>query len=199
MTDEGGQPAHGGRPSHLPQGVSIEGLAIVSADGMIADAAGVQPDGLKLEVDQRFFHDHLRAADVLVHGRNSGEGGSARRRRIVVTRRVPDVARDPANAMAVLWNPAGGPFEAAWALTGVGTGSAAIIGGTVVFGLFLEWGFDVFHLSRAGGLRLPGGRPVFPGIPPATAEALLARHGLKPGPVQVLDDKAGLTMVTWQR
>jgi len=28
---------------------------------------------------------------------------------------------------------------------------------------------------------------------------LLARHGLKPGPVQLLDDKAGLTMVTWQR
>ena len=56
----------------------IEGLAIVSADGMIADAAGVQPDALKLEADQRFFHERLRAADVLVHGRNSGEGGARR-------------------------------------------------------------------------------------------------------------------------
>ena len=34
----------------------IEGLAIVSSDGMIADARGVQPDALKLEADQRFFH-----------------------------------------------------------------------------------------------------------------------------------------------
>src|SRR5262245_40242191 len=122
---------------------------------MIADAAGVQPNGLKLEADQRFFHDHLRAADVLVHGRNSGAGGSARRRRIIVTRRVPDGARGPANPRAVLWNPGGCPFGAAWALTGVGTGSAAIIGGTDVFGLFLEWGYEVFHLSRADGLRLP--------------------------------------------
>ena len=31
----------------------IEGLAIVSADGMIADASGAQPDALKLEADQR--------------------------------------------------------------------------------------------------------------------------------------------------
>ena len=199
MTDEGGQPAHGGRPSHLPRGVSIEGLAIVSADGMIADSAGVQPDGLKLEADQRFFHDHLRAADVLVHGRNSGEGGSARRRRIVVTRRVPDVAHDPANAMAVLWNPAGSPFGAAWTLTGVGTGSAAVIGGTEVFGLFLEWGYDVFHLSRAGGLRLPGGRPVFPSVPTLTPEQLLARHGLKPDATQALDPSVDLTLTTWRR
>jgi hypothetical protein len=40
---------------------------------------------------------------------------------------------------------------------------------------------------------------VFPGIPPATPEALLAQHGLKPDAVRVLDDKAGLTMVTWRR
>ena len=199
MTDEGGQPAQDGRPFHLPHGISIEGLAIVSADGMIADAAGVQPDGLKLEADQRFFHDHLRAADVLVHGRNSGEGGSTRRRRIIVTRRVPGVARDPANATAVLWNPAGSPFEAAWALTGVGPGLAAIIGGTDVFGLFLERGYDIFHLSRAAGLRLPGGRPVFPGVPAASPEQLLANRGLKPEATRVLDPSVDLTLTTWRR
>ena len=67
----------------------IEGLAIVSADGMIADASGVQPDALKLEADQRFFHAMLDEADALVHGRNSGEGGPhmARRRRLILTRR----------------------------------------------------------------------------------------------------------------
>src|SRR5436305_7962636 len=62
----------------------IEGLAIVSADGMIADARGIQPDALKLEADQRFFHARLDEATALVHGRNSGEGGPhmARRRRL---------------------------------------------------------------------------------------------------------------------
>jgi hypothetical protein len=116
-----------------------------------------------------------------------------------VTRGVPDVARDPANAMAVLWNPAGSPFAAAWALTGVGAGSAAIIGGTDVFGLFGEWGYDVFHLSRADGRRLPGGWPVFPGVPTVTPEQLLARHGLKPDATQVLDPSVALTLTTWRR
>src|SRR5262245_7040890 len=166
---------------------------------MIADAAGVQPNGLKLEADQRFFHDRLRAADVLVHGRNSGEGGSARRRRIVLTRKVAGAARDPANPAAVLWNPAGSHFEAAWALTGASAGSAAIIGGTEVFGLFLERGYDVFHLSRAERLRLPGGRPVFPGVPAQSPEQLLASHGLKPDTTRVLDPSVALTLTTWQR
>ena len=81
MIAKGGQPDLGGRPFSLR---TVEGLAIVSADGMIADAAGVQPDALKLEADQRFFHDVLNTADVLVHGRHSGEGGprAAQRRRI---------------------------------------------------------------------------------------------------------------------
>jgi hypothetical protein len=54
-------------------------------------------------------------------------------------------------------------------------------------------------LSHASQAVLPGGRPVFPGIPPATPEALLVRHGLTPGPAQILDPNAGLTMVTWNR
>ncbi len=74
----------------------IEGLAIVSADGMIADARGMQPDALKLEADQRFFHAMLDEATALVHGRNSSEGGPhmARRRRLILTRR--DRRRSPA-------------------------------------------------------------------------------------------------------
>jgi len=32
-----------------------------------------------------------------------------------------------------------------------------------------------------------------------TPEDLLAAHGLKPGPRQVLDQDAGATMVTWMR
>jgi len=47
--------------------------------------------------------------------------------------------------------------------------------------------------------KLPGGRPVFPGIPPHSPEGLLERHGLKPGTTQVLDEAAGLSLVSWRR
>ena len=143
----------------------------------------------------------LDEATALAHGRNSGEGGPhmARRRRLILTRKIAGLARDPQNDMAVHWNPAGATLEQAWEALGLSGGLLAVIGGTEPFGLFLEIGYDAFHLSRASQARLPGGRPVFPGIPPRTPEALLARHGLKPGPAQVLDDKAGLTMVTWRR
>ena len=179
----------------------IEGLAIVSADGMIADARGIQPDVLKLEADQRFFYAALDDATALVHGRNSGEGGpdAARRRRLILTRRVASLAPDPANGRTVHWNPAGATLEEAWAALGVSGGLLTVIGGTEPFGLFLEIGYDAFHLSRASWATLPGGRPVFPDIPPRTPEDLLAQHGLNPAPERVLDPKAGLALITWRR
>ena len=179
----------------------IEGLAIVSADGMIADAAGIQPDSLKLEADQRFFHTMLDEATALVHGRNSGEGGPhmARRRRLIMTRTVAGVARDQLTDKVVHWNPAGATLEQAWDALGLSGGFLAVIGGTDPFGFFLEAGYDAFHLSRASHSQLPGGRPVFPGVPARLPEALLAQHGLKPGSVQLLDETAGLTMVAWRR
>jgi hypothetical protein len=179
----------------------IEGLAIVSADGMIADASGMQPEALKLEGDQRFFYETLDTATALVHGRYSGEGGSdaAMRRRLILTRSIAGLARDPQTDRIVHWNPAGATLEQAWDMLGLSGGFLAVIGGTEGFGLFLDRGYDAFHLSRASRAALPGGRPVFPGIPPATPEILLARHGLKPGPERVLDRTAGLGLVTWKR
>src|SRR5580700_3903068 len=52
----------------------IEGYAIISADGMIADAAGLMPDSLKIEADQRFYEDALDRVTVVAHGRLSHEG-----------------------------------------------------------------------------------------------------------------------------
>ena len=178
----------------------IEGLAIVSADGMIADAAGDQPPALTIEADQRFFHASVAKAGVLVHGRHSGDAGpdAAARPRVVLTRGVAGVGRDPRRERRVLWNPAVASLEQAWDALGE-HGSLVVIGGTEVFGLFLELGYDAFHLSRAGRARLPGGRPVFPGIPPETPDKLLARHGLKPGPTRLLDAAAELTLTTWAR
>jgi hypothetical protein len=51
----------------------IEGYAIVSTDGMLANAAGIMPDSLMFEADQRFFERGLDGVDVMVHGRHSHE------------------------------------------------------------------------------------------------------------------------------
>lgn len=185
----------------MPRPFRIEGYAIVSADGMIADAAGVMPDALKIEADQRFFHSALDHAGALAHGRHSQEtdARAPQRRRLILTRRTAALAPDPHNAKAVWWNPAGAGLEQAWEALGAPRGPLAIIGGTEVFGLFLAIGYDVFHLSRAGNVPLPGGRPLFPGVGPRSPEDLLAEHGLKPGAVRVLDAAVGATLCSWRR
>ena len=178
---------------------SIEGYAIVSADGMLADAAGVMPPSLKIEADQRFFHGSLDKADAVVHGRHSHEGGpnAASRPRLIVTRRIAAVARHPENSKAVLWNPAGASFADAWKELGVDGGLLAVIGGTEIFGMFLDIGYDAFHLTRADHVRLPGGRPVFPRVPASSPEVVLLSRGYQPGPVHLLDKGKDVRLVTW--
>src|SRR5208282_4539613 len=57
-------------------------------------------------------------------------------------------------------------------------GPVAVPGGQSVFDLFLQIGFDAFHLSRAHGVMLPGGRAVFSACDAGlSAEAVLARAG----------------------
>jgi hypothetical protein len=75
----------------------IDGYVIVSADGMLADAQNVMPDELKFEGDKRFFNAALDGADLIVHGQNSHEQqpNSARRKRIVLTRKVEATETDP--------------------------------------------------------------------------------------------------------
>ena len=179
---------------------SIEGYAIVSEDGMLANAAGVMPDSLKFEADQAFFERGLDGVDVVVHGRHSHENQrhSDLRRRLVLTRSVPAIAADPSNRKALFWNPAGASLEQAMAVLGVSEGTVGVIGGTEVFGLFLDR-YQTFYLSRAPGVHLPGGRPVFPEVPAKTPEDVLAHHGLKPGQRQVLDMEKGLEVVSWER
>ena len=178
----------------------IEGYAIVSTDGMIANAAAIMPEELKLAADQRFFAQGLDGVEAVVHGTHSHEQQphSHLRRRLIVTRQVPALAADPANAKALFWNPAGASFAQAWAALAVPDGSLAVIGGTAVFGMFLP-DYDVFYLTRAPGVRLPGGRPVFPQVPQRTPEEVLADHGLAPAPPQVLDAASGLRVVAWRR
>lgn len=94
------------------------------------------------------------------------------------------------------WNPAGASFEATLAQFGLKDGVIGVIGGTEVFGMFLDR-YDLFHLSRAYGVRLPGGRPVFPSVPAMTPEEKLTAHGMTRGTTVFAD--ARLEIVTWER
>ncbi|MFL6804830.1 MAG: dihydrofolate reductase [Xanthobacteraceae bacterium] len=185
----------------MPRPHRIEGYAIISADGMIADADGAQPAELIVKADQRFFRRGLARADAIAHGRFSHEGGtrSAERKRLILTRSIGSLAPHPRHAKGLLWNPAGASFEQAWQALEVADGVLAVIGGTDTFGLFLGIGYDAFHLTRANRARLPGGRPVFPDVPSRSPEDVLAAHGLNPGPPEVLDADADVTLVTWDR
>ncbi len=157
------------------------GYAIVSEDGMLADASGAIPPALIVKADQDFFMRGLDAAAALIHGRNSAEQPtSPTRRRLIATRRIEALAPIPGQPDALHWNPQGASVEEALRRLGVASGEIAIIGGTDIFGLFLPR-YDVFHLTLAKQAKLPGGRPVFPGVPERTPEALLAQAGLMPG------------------
>lgn len=184
----------------MPPLLRVVGYAIVSADGMIADAAGRMPPGIINEADQRFFSQGLDEADVIVHGRHSQEQqpNAPRRQRLVLSRRIPDLGPHPTNPKALLWNPDGATLEDACEALGVSQGVVAIIGGTEVFGLFLPR-YDAFQLTRAARAMIPGGRPVFPGIPPRTPEEVLHSQGLRPSSARVLDERAAVSVQTWLR
>ncbi len=178
----------------------IDGYAIVSEDGMLANAAGIMPESLKFEADRDFFERALDQVSVVVHGAHSHEQQphSHLRRRLIVTRRIAAIAADPSNDKALFWNPAGASFEQALAAVGAPNAGVGIIGGPEVFGMFLDR-YDFFHLSRAPNVWLPGGRPVFPGVPRQTPEQLLAEHGLEPGKTEMLDRAKRVTLVSWRR
>ena len=178
----------------------IEGYVIVSADGMLANADHVMPDELKYEGDKRFFTAALDNADLIVHGRRSGEDqpNSPRRKRVILTRRISALAADPDNPKATLWNPEGASFEQATDFAGVRSGAVAVIGGPVVFDMFMNR-YDTFWLSLAARVRIPGGEGCFPGVPQLTPEQILAAHGLKPGETQTLDAADNVSVTPWRR
>jgi len=178
----------------------IEGYVIISADGMLANSSHVMPETLKFEGDQIFFNAALDVADIVVHGRNSFEDqpNSPRRSRIIVTRSVVSLAPHPDNPKATLWNPAGASFEQACDRAAFRSGTAAVIGGPSVFAEFFGR-YDTFWLSQAPLVRLPGGIPVFPGVPQRSPEDVLRTSGLQACGKRVLDEKARVTVTAWQK
>ena len=178
----------------------FEGYVIVSADGMLADARHVMPESLKFEGDKTFFEAALDRAALIVHGRHSHEGqpNSPKRKRLILTRKIASLAVDPELPNASLWNPQGASFEDACAFADVASGTVAIIGGPVVFDMFMDR-YDTFWLSEAPHVRLPGGEGCFVGVPERTPREILSAHGLKPGEPQVLDAAHGVTVTPWRR
>lgn len=180
----------------------IEGYAIVSHEGMIALPDGSFPEPLKIPADQEFYHDSVDRAAAVCNGRHSAEGGpkEPQRKRIRVTRRVQALRVDPGNPNVVLWNPGTASFLEAWERLGIGEGPLAVVGGTDVFGLFLSIGYDVFWLSRARGVHVPHGRPVFPGVGGAVPpEAPLQKMGYALRSSRLLDAATDTVLEEWAR
>jgi dihydrofolate reductase len=182
-------------------GHRVEGYAIVSANGMIADASGTMPASIRIDADQKFLQREMDRAAVIVHGRHSHEGGpsAAKRKRIIVTGRIASLAPDPSQPNAQLWNPEGATFEQAIASSAMGPGPIAILGGTDVFGMFLPL-YDAFHLTRAAAVEIPQGRPVFPQVgPQASPDDILRQYGLRPLAPENIDATGSVTLTTWER
>jgi hypothetical protein len=178
----------------------FEGYVIVSADGMLADADHVMPDSLKFGGDKLFFEQSLDRAALIVHGRHSHEqqSNSAKRKRLILTRKTKTLTVDPEMPNATLWNPAHTSFGEACAFADVASGTVAIIGGPLVFDMFMDR-YDTFWLSEAPHVRLPGGEGCFVGVPGRTPREVLAAHGMKPGASYVLDAAHDVTVTPWRR
>lgn len=172
--------------------IVVEGHAIVSEDGMIADAAR-EMAGLRNETDWRLFQAALDRAVLVALGRRGHERHpNSGRRRLVLTRRVADLATDPRDPLAVFWNPAGMAIGAVLDRLQISRGVLAVTG---AFDVFLPC-YDRFLLSEVRGLRLPDGIPCFTGGPP---QQVLQNAGLIPQETTALDVEAGVSQTRWTR
>lgn len=179
----------------LPQ---IHGYAIVSDDDRIADAEGAMPAALRNEADWAYFQAELDRADLVAIGRASHEAtpNVKRRRRLVLSRSARGLER---RADAWWWNPEALPWPEVVAELLPGGGRVGVPGGQAAFEVFLKLGFAAFHLSRAGGVALPGGRGLFATCEAGdSAERVLGAAGLRAGERIAIDASAGVTLTLWR-
>ena len=177
----------------------IRGYAIVSDDNNIAAADGLVPLSLRNDKDWAYYQAALDRADVIVFGRRSHElePNLHGQRRVVVSRTAAGLDRRPD---AWWWDPEREPWAAVAAQLLPAGGLVAAPGGQVVFDLFLAIGFTEFHMSRAHGVTLPGGRGVFSACEAgAPAETVLTQGGLSLSETIPLDPAQGVEMNIWRR
>ena len=177
--------------------VEIHAYAIVSEDDRIADARGKMPAALLNDADWAYFQAELDRADLIAIGRTSHAATPNRRgrRRLILSRTASGL--EPRED-GWWWNPAALPWLEVSAHLLPAGGRVATPGGQVAFDLFLGIGLTAFHLSRAAGVRLPGGRGLFRACEAGQPAAeLFAAAGLRPNPEHVIDAAAGVTLTLW--
>ena len=175
-------------------GIDIHGYAIVSSDDCIADHEGRFPKALMNDADWAYFQAELDlcALTVLGHASHIATPNAKNRRRLVMSRRADGLEqRDD----AWWWSPARISWEDVAARLLPEGGRVGIPGGQIAFDHFLANGFTSFHLSRAHGVTLTGGRGVFSAVDRGEcAEDVLMRAGLVAGEERVMDAAAGVTL-----
>jgi len=177
----------------------FHGHAIVSDNDMIADAEGNMPESLINASDFTRFQRELDRAGAMVVGRKGHQAHPNKhdRNRIVVSSSANGVER---RADGWWWNPAQASLEEVLARAFSRGGIVAVPGGRRVFDLFLDHGYDEFHLARVRGVRVEGGVPVFSECANGrSAEEVLAAHGLVPTPADVLDATARVAVTVWRK
>lgn len=179
--------------------LDITGYAIVSDDDKIAGADGLTPASLRNEKDWELYQRAQELANLVVFARRSHElePNIHKSLRLVVSRDAAGLEQRPDGWW---WDPRRTTWEEVAARVLPLGGVVAVGGGQVVFDLFLTIGFSGFHLSRAHGVKLPGGRSVFSacedGVPAAT---VLEQRGLGLSKTIPLDPAHRVEMTIWRR
>ena len=179
--------------------VEIHGYAIVSDNDCIADSTGQTPDILRNDADWAYFQAELNRSAVTVLGRLGHEANPNPRSRVrvILSSSSRGIER---RADGWWWNPQQLSWEEAIRMVLPHGGRVAVPGGRQVFDLFLGIGYDAFHLTRAEGVLVPNGIPLFSQCDTgANAEAILSASGLKSGARQVIDPAGPVSLTVWRR
>ena len=162
----------------------------------------VMPDELKFEGDKPFFTAALDRADA-DRARPQLLRGPAELAATQADHPDPQGRGDRARSVQSEIDPVESGRRIASRpparLPALHSGTVAIIGGPVVFGMFMDR-YDVFWLSEAPHVRLPGGEPCFPGVPAAFAAGDPGRAwASEPGEPQMLDPPHDVSVTPWRR
>ena len=183
----------------MAENLDITGYAIVSDDDKIAGADGLIPPSLRNEKDWELYQREQEVANLVVFARRSHElePNTHKTPRLVVSREAGGFEQRPDGWW---WDPRRATWEEVAARVLPAGGRVAVGGGQVVFDLFLMIGFSGFHLSRAHGVKLPGGRSVFSACDKGVSAAtVLEQHRLTLSKTIPLDPVHNVEMTVWQR
>ena len=177
----------------------LHAYAIVCDNGCIADAEGRFPDILRNDADWLYFQSRLDRAAITLMGRRSHETNANHRNRLrlVMSRSISALEH---RADGWWWNPAERSLPGALQMIIPEGGEVAVPGGRDVFDLLGAASFTAFHLARAHGRAISRGRGLFRVCETGTPSDLILRDGgLRPGPMQWLDEENRISLTVWRR